>query len=134
MYSSAGHSADEPEQTSSLSHVGSTLARHTVPEPASWHDEVQHSELLGSQTAPLLNLHVDVSQHDDVEPGGGSQSSPSSTMPLPHDCKEMIRGLDGKPGRTRHVVFRELEIVVQMLPIEHGEKLLVLRAETGDMM
>lgn len=120
---------------------------------------MQQSELRVLQTAPLTNLQVEASQHESVaEPG--SQSSPSSTMPLPHDWRlcewekisflsffflrrierasqagthEMMGGLPLAPGVARQVVLSEFERVVQMLPMEHGEKLVTFFSETGDL-
>lgn len=60
----------------------------------------------------------------------GSQSSPGSTIPLPHCCKEItVRW----PGVTRQEVFTVLCNVVHMFPMLQGEKFVVFLVATGDM-
>lgn len=131
--SSGGQSALSPGHVSAMSHRASTAARQTVPALAIWHESEQQSELSGLHTAPEANLHVEASQHgSSLEPG--SQSSPSSTMPLPHAWSEITDGLSAWPGAARQVVLSEDDRVVQMLPTEQGEKLETFLRETGDMM
>lgn len=101
---------------------------------------MQHSALLGSHTALLINLHVLESQHVELTPLPGSQSSPLSTIPLPHMFSVMSCWLG--LGFTRQVVFTaplvvfciseprrvlsrgegNKDTIVQMFPIEHWEK------------
>lgn len=64
---------------------------------------MQHVELLGSHTALLINLHVLESQHDELTPLPGSQSSPLSTIPLPHIWSVITCRLGS--GFTRQLVF-----------------------------
>lgn len=104
---SAGQTAESPGQTSAVSHSSSTLARQTVPAEEIWHVEEQQPELIGSQTAPGANLHVVASQQLSSVLEPGSQSSPSSRIPLPQDWRlERGVGLEGwrrkeEAGRTR---------------------------------
>lgn len=90
-YWSDGQEKLFPLQTSAMSHFESTAARQTVPFEAIWHCDVQHSELRGSQTAPLANLQVEASQQGSLAFWPGSHSSPSSRMPLPHDWSLFAR-------------------------------------------
>ncbi len=106
---SLGHAALVPEHFSAVSHRSSLLGRHTCVLGAKVHESVQHSELSGSHTAAFLNLHVDESQQLELEFRPGSQSSPSSTMPLPH-IWSVMRGFElvrdvGPFASTRHDVF-----------------------------
>jgi hypothetical protein len=87
---SAGHIPLEPVHVSAVSHVASFAARQTVVLDANWHEPVQHSSFDESHTAPVANLHEDV-QHVELMPDPGSQSSPFSTMPLPHWLSEIVR-------------------------------------------
>ena len=80
---SAGQVALVPVHVSAVSQRGSTAGRQTCVDGASWHDDVQQAELVGSQTEPEVNLQVVGLQHADCWPPE-SQSSPGSTMPLPH--------------------------------------------------
>lgn len=84
-----------------------------------WQEEVQHAELEGSQTAPEVNLQVEESQHDEVVFPPGSQSSPSSTIPLPHCCK-LITLLS--PGVCIQLVDTALfPILLHIFPSVHPE-------------
>ena len=85
LYSSAGHAELVPLHVSAMSHLLSTLGRHTVPLLATWHWAVQQSELRGLQTAPWRNRHVDASQHGSSVLLPGSHSSSWLTMPSPHE-------------------------------------------------
>lgn len=49
------------------------------------------------------------------------------------NTNEITGGFLAAPGSARHVVLSELESVVQMLPIEHGEKAETFFSETGDL-
>ena len=75
---------------SAVSQLGSFESRQTCVAGANWHRAVQHGELSGSQTALFRNLQVLGSQHVEFEPLPGSQSSPLSTIPLPHICSAMV--------------------------------------------
>ena len=75
---------------SAVSQLGSLEARQTCVAGANWHCAVQHGELSGSQAALFRNLQVFESQHVEFEPLPGSQSSPVSTIPLPHICSVMV--------------------------------------------
>ena len=71
---------------------GPWLARQTVEAEANW-QSLQQSSLESSHTALFLNLHVDASQHALLphwELPPQSQSSPASTMPLPHTGSPMV--------------------------------------------
>lgn len=130
---SSGHVALLPVHVSWGSHLP-VLSRHTVPFDANWHEEVQHSSLVGSHWALPLNLQVLASQqllspHPSSPPQ--SQSSPLSTMPLPHwlpvivvmfllSVKQVDLTLDLKPE--------------QILPIEQGENSVIPLAVDGFMM
>lgn len=46
---------------------------------------------------------------------------------------EISGGLLAAPGDAKQVVLSELESVVQMLPIEHGENADTFFSETGDL-
>lgn len=100
---SVGHADELPVHISAWSHWASFAGLHTCVVGAKEHESVQQGLLAGSQTAPDLNLQVLTSQHDEVEPFPGSQSSPSSTMPLPHICREMVFTPD--PGSAKQVVL-----------------------------
>ncbi len=100
---SSGQLDEVPVHVSAVSHLSSFAARHTVAAGAKLHCSVQHALLSGSHTAPFVNLHVDESQHDEVTPEPGSQSSPSSTIPLPHICSEMVSL--ASEALMRHVVL-----------------------------
>jgi len=81
---SAGQDDVFPVHTSGVSQAASLAGRQTCVAGANWHCAVQHGVLLGSHTEFLVNLHVLESQHVELTPMPGSQSSPLSTMPLPH--------------------------------------------------
>ncbi len=87
---SAGQAEEFPVHDSAVSQVASLEARQTCVAGANLHCAVQHGALSGSQTALFRNLQVLGSQHDEFEPLPGSQSSPFSTIPLPHICSEMV--------------------------------------------
>jgi hypothetical protein len=101
---------------------------------ANW-QSLQQSSLESSHTALFLNLHVDASQHalfPHWELPPQSQSSPASTMPLPHTGSPMVvmprllvRQLDSTELRRR---------ALQMLPMEQGENLVMPCAVEGFMM
>lgn len=82
---SAGQAPDDPEQTSAISQ-GPVLARQVVFAALNWQLE-QHASLESSQTALSLNLQV-VGSQQALSPQAAvppqSQSSPLSTIPLPH--------------------------------------------------
>lgn len=80
---SAGQVALVPLHVSAVSQRGSTAGRQTCVAGARRQDDVQQAELDGSQTEPDVNLQVVGLQQLDCWPPG-SQSSPGSTMPLPH--------------------------------------------------
>lgn len=118
---------------------------------------MQHALLSGSHTALFLNLQVVASQQVELESSPGSQSSPDSTMPLPH-IFSVINGLlvvsdVGALGSIRQVVFMFALVMrepahspsvntvngpdtnyAQMLPILHGEKFISPVSATGLMM
>lgn len=86
----SGGQADElPVQFSGKSHLASFASRQTCVDGAKEHCAVQQGVLAGSQIAPDVNLQVAESQHLDVTLLPGSQSSPASTMPLPHIWSDM---------------------------------------------
>lgn len=87
---SAGQDEELPVQTSCTSQLTSLEGRHTVVAGAKVHWLVQHALFSGSHCALPLNLHVATSQHVELEPMPGSQSSPFSTMPFPHIWREMV--------------------------------------------
>jgi len=96
---------------------------------------LQQSSFASSQTAPDLNLQVEASQHwllPQLSAPPQSQSSPSSTMPLPHCWPLMVvtpRLL------LKHCVLTELRSMAeQMFPIEHGENWVMPSAVDGFMM
>lgn len=94
---------------SAVSHWLSLLGRQTCVVGANAHVSVQHALLSGSHTALFLNLQVVASQQVELESKPGSQSSPDSTMPLPH-IFSVINGLlvvsdVGALGSIRQVVF-----------------------------
>lgn len=86
---SVGHVDELPVQNSDVSHLSSLDCLHNCVFGASWQLLVQQVEPLGSHTAPAVNLQVCESQHVELLPKPGSQSSPASTMPLPHICVEI---------------------------------------------
>jgi hypothetical protein len=100
---SAGQAEKFPVHNSAVSQLGSLEARQTCVAGANWHCAVQHGELSGSQTALFRNLQVSESQHVEFEPLPGSQSSPVSTIPLPHICSVMV-WREGS-GFRRQLVF-----------------------------
>ena len=115
-----------------MSHELSLDTRQTCVEGANWHVPVQHGPESGSHIAPGRSLHVVVSQHDDSTPTPGSQSSPASTIPLPHICSENVFCVGS--GGLMHVMSMLLPLISeQMFPIVQGEKTCSLLDETGDM-
>jgi len=137
---SVGQVDEVPVQYSAGSQVTFLEALQTSVEGAKLHWEVQHALENGSHCAPLVNLHVAESQHGDVTSEPGSHSSPSSTIPFPHICRERrVRVLE--EASTRHEAFvwpLELEPVPlireQMLPRVQGLKVFSLEADIGFMM
>ena len=117
---SGGQVAEVPVQVSAGSHTPLD-DRQTVVLLESW-QPVQQSSLDGSHTAPCLNLHVVGSQHELLpqpwEPPQ-SQSSPGSTMPLPHWLPVMVV--------TSLLLVKQLLWTLwrpraeQMLPMLHAE-------------
>lgn len=104
-----------PVHVSAVSQRASLAGRHTWVLGAKLHWSVQHALLSGSHTALFLNLHVCASQQVELEPKPGSQSSPDSTMPLPHICS-VINGFAavndvGAFGSTRQVVFMDTLVI-----------------------
>ena len=87
---SVGHVEEFPVHVSAVSQLASLLGLHTCVDGANPHWDVQHGLLSGSHNAPERNLQVLASQHGESLPDPGSQSSPDSTIPLPHICKEMV--------------------------------------------
>lgn len=88
---SAGHVAEEPVHISAGSH-SPVLGRQVCVDGANW-QLLQHSSLESSQTALFLNLQVAASQHwfpAQLAVPPQSQSSPASTMPLPHCCPVIV--------------------------------------------
>jgi hypothetical protein len=88
-----------------------------------WQLEVQQSSFAGSQTEPDVNLHVFGSQQESpAQPSvpPQSQSSPGSTMPLPHTLPVMVVT---SLLLERQSVFTELRpMALQMFPIVQGLK------------
>lgn len=130
---SAGQSPVVPEQTSATSQ-GPAAARQVVLAAANW-QPVQQASFESSHTAVLLNLQVVGSQHllsphPAVPPQ--SQSSPLSTMPLPHWLPVVVT--------TPLLSTRQLDwtllrpIAEQMLPIVHCEKFSRSEDVVGFMM
>lgn len=116
----AGQVPDVPVQVSAGSQIP-VLERQIVPEVENWQDE-QQSSLASSHTAPEENLHVVGLQHGSSEQPEGppqSQSSPSSTMPLPHWAPEMV-GMFLLVDR-QEVSTEFLPMALQMFPTEQGE-------------
>ena len=70
---------------------------------------MQHWVFEGSQTAPDLNLQVEVSQQVELAPLPGSQSSPGSTIPFPHCCNDMVLRVDVAGSITQVVLVFPLE-------------------------
>lgn len=103
LTTSAGHEDEVPEHVSCTSHFASFDGRHTCVDGANPHCAVQHGLLSGSHTAPFWNLHVWELQHGEVTSSPGSQSSPCSTMPLPHICRESVSILE--LGSCRQLVL-----------------------------
>ena len=97
-----------------------------------------------------MNLQVVESQHGELLPLPGSQSSPVSTMPLPHIWREIVGTVESDecrhvvfissidaPTFSLHVSFVEEDVrreVVQMLPTEHWEKMFSPVLDTASMM
>lgn len=110
------------------------LARQTVPWDEYWQLEQQLS-FESSQTALFLNLQVVASQQllspqPAVPPQ--SQSSPASTIPLPHWLPVMVT--------TPRLSVRQVDLILlrpiaeQMLPMVHSEKFVMVAAAYGFMM
>lgn len=131
---SAGQLGAVPVQVSCGSQTP-VLARQTVLAEANWQDEVQQSSLLGSHTAFCTNLQVVGSQHELlphplVPPQ--SQSSPVSTMPLPHWLPVMVAM---SLLAVKHVVLTLLRpMALQMLPTLQAENLVMPDPVAGFMM
>jgi hypothetical protein len=130
---SAGHVEFVPLHTSSGLH-DPVLGRHTVPFVASWQPR-QHSSFASSHTDPVVNLHVFGSQHlllphPSVPPQ--SQSSPSSTIPLPHSCPVIV--VTPVLSLRQSVLTLLRPIAEQMLPIVHGENDVTPSPVDGFMM
>ena len=87
---SAGQADELPVHVSAVSHLSSRDGRHTCVVGANVHRSVQHGLLAGSHTAPARNLQVLGSQQELDPRIPGSQSSPGSTMPLPHIRREIV--------------------------------------------
>ncbi len=129
-----GQLAEAPEQVSTGSHEP-VLGRHTVPLAARPHWRVQHSSLEKSQTEPAVNLQVAALQHGlPAQPWAPpqSQSSPASTMPLPHWLPVMVT--------TSLLLVRHVDLTLlrpmaeQMLPTLQGENLVMPLPVEGFMM
>jgi hypothetical protein len=91
-----------------------------------------HGPESGSHTAPGRSLHVVVSQHVDLTPRPGPQSSPASTIPLPHICSENAFCIGS--GGLVHVMSMFLPLISeQMFPIVQDKKTCSLIDEMGDM-
>lgn len=88
---------------SAISHFASLDGRQICVAGAKEHCCVQQALLDGSHTAFLVNLQVVESQHGEDMPCPGSQSSPFSTMPLPHIWRAIVCRLGS--GSTKHEVF-----------------------------
>jgi len=110
------------------------LGLQTTPAVAKW-QFLQQSSLESSQTAEFLNLQVAALQqvlfpHDAVPPQ--SQSSPSSTMPLPHCWPVMVvRPLLSTSAEALTLLRPRAE---QMLPMEQGLKSAMPSPVEGFMM
>jgi len=129
---SAGQVADVPVHVSTMSHALSLEGRQTCVEGANWHVPVQHGPESGSHNALGSSLHVVVSQHVELTPTPGSQSSPGSTIPLPHICRENV--FCPGSGALMHVMSILLPLISeQIFPIVQAEKTCSLLDETGDM-
>jgi hypothetical protein len=91
--------------------------------------------LASSHTAPFLNLHVLASQHALVPQLAAppqSQSSPSSTMPLPH-CAPVMSGTPRLELKQKVLTLLR-PMAEQMLPTEQGLKEVIPWAVDGFMM
>ena len=150
---SGGHAEELPVQYSAVSHFWSLEGRQIWSAGAKLQASVQQGLLLGSHNAPFLNLQVWTSQQLELTPGPGSQSSPASTMPLPHICNETV--FLAWSGSTRQVVFTRPPVTPPMtepskniwrqnednengclhiFPTLHGEKFVSPNWETGSIM
>lgn len=90
-------------------------------EGAKEHCDVQHWLLDGSHTDPELNLQVAASQQVELTPLPGSQSSPASTIPLPHICSDIVFRVGS--GSRRQVVFVfpfELDCIKEPIEPRHS--------------
>ena len=123
---SDGQLAEFPVQYSGVSQLLSFDALQTWVVGAKLHCEVQQVLLWGSQEAPARSLQVVELQHEDVTPEPGSHSSPSSTIPFPHICSEMVcREL---LGSDKHEVF----VFPPALPDINEPKTIVRKSPKGD--
>jgi hypothetical protein len=118
LYVSLGQELEFPEQVSAMSQAF-VLARQTVLAGVNW-QLVQQLSLESSQTALFLNLHVFASQQALLAQFSSppqSQSSPVSTMPLPHLLPMIVV--------TPRLSERQVDLILlrpmaeQMLPIVH---------------
>ena len=130
---SGGQELELPVQTSCGSHTP-VEGLQTVPAVFNWQLR-QQSSLASSHTEPDVYLHVVGLQHLSfpqplVPPQ--SQSSPTSTMPLPQMGPELrITFLLS----VRQVVLTlPVNIALQILPTEHGLKFVMPCAVDGFMM
>lgn len=122
-----------PVHLSSGSH-SPVLALHTSSADANW-QPLQQSSFESSQTALFRNRQVRGSQHwlpPQFSSPPQSQSSPVSTIPLPHWLPVMV----GTPllanRQSELTLFRPR--AEQMLPIEQGLKLVIPRLVEGFMI
>lgn len=125
MCVSTGQVLELPVHVSAMSQAP-VLARHTVFAGENWH-LLQQLSLESSQTALFLYLHVFASQQGlsaQLASPPQSQSSPASTMPLPHLPPLIVT--------TPRFSERQLDLILlrpiaeQILPIVHGEKVVIL--------
>jgi hypothetical protein len=130
---SVGQVEELPVHFSSMSH-SPVLARQTVFAEENW-QEVQQPSFASSQTEPSVNLQVLASQHllspQPSEPPQ-SQSSPSSTMPLPHCAPAMVTMPLLSERHSELTVLRPS--AEQTLPIVHCENLVTSELVLGFMM
>lgn len=96
---------------------------------------MQHLSFDGSQTEPLVNLHVvGLQQLFPWQPCSPPQShsSPVSTIPFPQTPSDIV-GTSSFP-RRQLVWMRFRPIAVQMVPMVQGENTLIARLEVGFIM
>jgi hypothetical protein len=119
-------------QTSSTSQIP-VIALQTVFGESNWQLE-QHDSRESSHTALSLYLQVVGSQQElfpqDCSPPQ-SQSSPASTIPFPHWLPVMVVTLRLALRQAERIVLRPK--AEQILPIEQGEKSVILLLEDGLM-